>query len=190
MHADYWLLRDRKRCQLARGLERCAKQLPPNRGPSPRARQQPACDSVGGCRQLLNSMNRARTRFSIQRQPGFSLVELIVVIVVLGIVASIGAVLVRDGMLGYLRGREITSADWQGRLALERITRELRDVAAPNYSNIAATSCGTSTFAFSDINATPISYTQSTTTLLRNGQPLADNVTGLSFYCLTSTVQP
>ena len=129
-------------------------------------------------------MNRTRTRLSILRQLGFSLVELIVVIVVLGIVASMGAVVVRDGMLGYLRGREITSADWQGRLALERITRELRDAAA-----IAAGSCDSSTFAFSDIDAVPISYTQSTTTLLRNGQPLADNVTGLRFYCLQNDGQ-
>jgi len=135
-------------------------------------------------------MDAARTRFPALREIGFSLVEVIVVIVVLGIVASMGAVVVRDGILGYLRGREITGADWQGRLALERITRELRTIASPNYSNIAATSCGGSTFAFSDATATPISYTQSTTTLLRNGQPLADNVTGLRFYCLTSTVQP
>jgi prepilin-type N-terminal cleavage/methylation domain-containing protein len=130
-------------------------------------------------------MNRARARVSILRQIGFTLVELIVVTVVLGIVASMGAMVVRDGMLGYLRGREITSADWHGRLALERITRELRDIASPNYSGIAATSCGTSTFTFSDIDGTPISYTQNATyTLLRNGQPLADNVTALRFYCL------
>lgn len=134
-------------------------------------------------------MKRARTRLSILRQLGFSLIELIVVTVVLGIVASMGAVVVRDGMLGYLRGREITSADWQGRLALERMTRELRAVAAPNFSNVAATSCDSSTFTFSDIDAAPISYTQSTTTLLRNGQPLADNVTGLRFYCLQSDGQ-
>lgn len=129
-------------------------------------------------------MNRTRTRLSILRQFGFSLVELIVVVVVLGIVGSMGAIVIRDGMLGYLRGREITSADWQGRLALERITRELRDIAA-----IAAGSCDAPAFAYSDIDATPISYTQSITTLLRNGQPLADNVTGLRFYCLQSDGQ-
>ncbi len=136
-------------------------------------------------------MNHARVRSSILRQRGFSLVELIVVIVVLGIVASMGAIVVRDGMLGYLRGREITGADWQGRLALERITRELRDVAAPNFSNIAATACDATTFTFSDVTSTPISYTQNTTTLLRNGQPLADNlaVNGLRFYCLQSDGQ-
>jgi prepilin-type N-terminal cleavage/methylation domain-containing protein len=134
-------------------------------------------------------MNRPRTRFSILRQLGFSLIELIVVVVVLGIVASMGAVVVRDGMLGYLNGREITSADWQARLALERIARDLRNVAAPGSSNIAAGACGTSTFTFSDITATPISYTLATvvqgySSVLRNGQPLADNVTGLQFYCL------
>jgi MSHA biogenesis protein MshO len=133
---------------------------------------------------------RVRSRFPTLREIGFSLVELIVVIVVLGIVASMGATVVRDGILGYLSGREITNADWQGRLALERMTRELRNIASPNISNIAATSCGNSTFAFSDITGTQISYTQSTTTLMRNGQPLADNVTGLRFYCLDSTVQP
>ena len=134
-------------------------------------------------------MNRPCARFPIPRQPGFSLVELIVVIVVLGIVAGMGAMVMRDGILGYMRGREITTSDWQGRLALERMTRELRDMAAPNYSNIAATSCNSATFAFSDIDAVPISYTQSTTTLLRNGLQLADNVTGLRFYCLQSDGQ-
>jgi prepilin-type N-terminal cleavage/methylation domain-containing protein len=134
-------------------------------------------------------MNRAHTRVLISRQPGFSLVELIVVIVVLGIVASMGAIVVRDGMLGYLRGREITSADWQGRLALERITRELRDVAAPGSANIDASSCGSSGFSFVDITANQISYTLASSALLRNGQPIADNVTALGFYCLQSNVQ-
>src|SRR5512140_4023468 len=104
-------------------------------------------------------MNCASTRLLILRQLGFSLVELIVVIVVLGIVASMGAVVVRDGMFGYLRGREITSADWQGRLALERIARELRDIAPPagGVANITNASCGNATFAFSDIYAAQIS---------------------------------
>lgn len=125
------------------------------------------------------------------RRLGFSLIELIVVIAVLGIVASMGAVVVRDGILGYLRGREINNADWQGRLALERITRELRAIAAPNYSNIAASSCGSSTFGFSDVTATPINYTLPSggTTLLRNGYSLVENIGGLRFYCLQSDGQ-
>ncbi len=134
-------------------------------------------------------MKRVRTRFSILRQLGFSLVELIVVIVVLGIVGSMGAIVVRDGMLGYLRGREVTSADWQGRLALERIARELRNVAAPGSASIDPGSCGSSGFSFVDITANQISYTLASGSLQRNGQPLADNVTALAFYCLQSNVQ-
>lgn len=138
-------------------------------------------------------MSRASARIPILRQPGFTLVELIVVIVVLGVVASMGAVVIRDGMLGYLRGREMTSADWQGRLALERIARELRDIAPSSggVDHIGAGSCGSTGFAFSDIYAASISYTLApgTGTLLRNGQPLADNVSGLRFYCLQSDGQ-
>lgn len=136
-------------------------------------------------------MKRTRERLSILGQPGFSLIELIVVMVVLGIVASMGAIVVRDGLLGWLRGREINSADWQGRLALERITRELRTIAPPSGGvvNIANGSCGGATFAFSDINAAQISYTLNVPTLMRNGQPLAENVTGLRFYCLQSDGQ-
>jgi prepilin-type N-terminal cleavage/methylation domain-containing protein len=128
-------------------------------------------------------------RSSISREPGFSLIELIVVMVVLGIVASMGAIVVRDGMLGYLRGREITSADWQGRLALERITRELRNVAAPGSANIDAASCASSGFSFVDVTANRINYTLAGGTLSRNGQPLADSVTGLRFYCLQNDGQ-
>ena len=129
-----------------------------------------------------------RSRLAILRQLGFSLIELTVVTVVLGIVASLGATVMRDGLTGYLRGREISSADWQGRLALERITRDLRNIADPG-SIISG--CATATFDFSDVNAARISYTLSTNTLLRNGsQPLASSVTGLRFYCLTSDVQP
>jgi prepilin-type N-terminal cleavage/methylation domain-containing protein len=140
-------------------------------------------------------MNCPRAYPSILRQPGFSLVELIVVIVVLGIIASMGAIVVRDGMLGYLRGREIAGADWQGRLALERITRELRDVAAPGSASIDPSSCGSQSFSFVDITTNQIRYSLVSNTLLRYsqplavGQPLADNVSGLNFYCLQSDGQ-
>jgi prepilin-type N-terminal cleavage/methylation domain-containing protein len=134
-------------------------------------------------------MKRARANLLILRQLGFTLIELIVVIVVLGIVASMGAVVVRDGMLGYLSGRETTSADWQARLALERIARELRNVAAPGSASIDPASCGSPGFSFVDITANQISYTLAGGSLQRNGQPLADTVTGLRFYCLQNDGQ-
>lgn len=121
------------------------------------------------------------------RELGFSLMELIVVMVVLGIVASIGSTVLREGFVGYLRGKEISGADWQGRIAFERMARDLRAIASP--TDILAAGCSSSTFTFSDVSETQFSYTLAAGSLNRSGQSLADSVTGLRFTCLLSDGQ-
>ena len=59
---------------------------------------------------------------------GFSLIELVLVIVLLGIIATVGAQLMGSGFQLYFTGRDSLSVDAQARLALERLTRELRAV--------------------------------------------------------------
>ena len=108
---------------------------------------------------------------------GFSLVELVTTIVILGIVASSGALIMSRGFNVYFAGRDITRADWNGRLALERMTRDLRDVRSASASDI--TTMTANTIAYNDIFGNAVSYTLNGTTLQRNGTPLANNISAL-----------
>lgn len=78
-----------------------------------------------------------RTRRSSCRQRGFTLVEAIVTIVVLGIVAGIVALFIRAPVLGFTESSERAAASDEADLALRRIARDLR-LALPNSVRVAA----------------------------------------------------
>ena len=127
---------------------------------------------------------------------GFSLVELVVVIVLLSIVAAVAAPMVGNGFKAYFTGRDLVETDWQGRVALERMTRELRTLRAP--ADITMTSASDLTFL--DIDGNSVRYFLSNCVLTiceltRNTQPLATGISGLAFSYLlrdgkTTTVTP
>lgn len=118
---------------------------------------------------------------------GFTLMEMVVVIVILGIIASVGAIVMRDGFLGFRRGQEIVRADWQGRIALERMERELRTVRSATAADLVTGVAGQVTFT--NTSGTVIVYRRNAATsqLERSQdggttfQPLADFVSSLSF---------
>ena len=77
----------------------------------------------------------------IRRSPafrfaGFTLIEVVITLIVMGVLATIGATLLSRGFLSYFAGREIARDDTQGRLALERMARELRTVRSTADLNI------------------------------------------------------
>jgi len=122
---------------------------------------------------------------------GFTLVEMVIVIVITGIVAAIGALIVNRGFGSYFTQKDITGVDQQGRLALERMTRELRIVRAR--ADLPAV-LSSSSITFTDTDGNNITYCLGTapacgggTSLLRNSQVLADNVTAFNLSYLTST---
>lgn len=122
---------------------------------------------------------------------GFSLIELIMVIVVFGIVSAVAALIMDNGFRAYFAGRDITEADWQARVAAERMTRELRAIRAP--ADLVITSA--SDISFADAEGQVIRYCQATIgtcpgaagELMRNSQPLAAGIAGLGFSFLTRT---
>jgi prepilin-type N-terminal cleavage/methylation domain-containing protein len=118
------------------------------------------------------------------RSGGFTLIEVVITLIIIGALATIGATLMSRGFLSYFVGREIARDDAQGRLALERMARELRTVRGTADLNIGVANQITIT----DFDQNVIVYRRNagTSQLERsqdNGatfQPLADNVSILT----------
>lgn len=118
----------------------------------------------------------------MRRGAGFSLVELIVVIVLVGILAALGSQMLGHTVQSFAFSRDVTKGDWQARVALERLTRDLRMARAPTELVIVPATAIT----FSDTDGNNVSYSLSGSSLMRNTQPLADGISGLAFTYLRS----
>lgn len=108
---------------------------------------------------------------------GFSLVELVIVIVILSIIAAIGSKVIQAGFNSYFTNQNVTTANVQARLALERMTR---DIHAIN-SSASITTASASQLVFTDVNGNAITYQLTGTQLMRNTQVLADGINTLTF---------
>ena len=122
---------------------------------------------------------------------GFTLVEVVAAIVLFGIVAAMTARVLSQGFQSFIMGRNLAETDWQARVALERMTRELRIIRAP--ADIIMTSG--SDLTFTDLDGNAIRFCMGAVgtcpgaagDLTRNTQALATGVSGLAFSYLTRT---
>jgi hypothetical protein len=105
------------------------------------------------------------------------MIELIMTIVIGGIIAIIVGPILMQGINGYLRSQDMTEMDAQGKLAMERMVREIREIANPA-SDISTMTANQLTFTLS---GSSISYTLSGNQLRRNSDPLASDVSSLTF---------
>jgi len=108
---------------------------------------------------------------------GFTLIELIMVIVICCILANIGSYVLIAGFNAYTTNQNIMTANNQARMALERMTRDIHSVN----SSASITTATSSQFSFVNISGTSITYQLTGTKLMRTAQVLADNVSSLSF---------
>jgi prepilin-type N-terminal cleavage/methylation domain-containing protein len=111
----------------------------------------------------------------MKKKFGFTLIELVVVMVLIGIIAIVVSKILFQGFNAYLTTQNVTDADWQGRLALERMRLDIMGIRSP--SDISTASANQ--LVFTDSNGNSITYTLSGSTLTRSGDILADGINSL-----------
>jgi type II secretory pathway pseudopilin PulG len=112
-------------------------------------------------------------------QKGTTLIELVLSIVVLGIIAYIVTDTFVYSSRSILAGNSARNATQGGRLAIDRMSREIRNIRD---NNCVSTATGT-TFSFVDAVNNSITYTWAGVgnPLMRSGNVLVDNVSNLTF---------
>jgi len=118
---------------------------------------------------------------------GFTLIELLMTLIIVGVLGAMGASLMGSGIRTYFVGRELAQDASEGTLAVERMTRDLRNAQS-------VTTMGAAALTFVDINGATVSYavTGGSLTRAENGgpaQPLAANVSSLAFTYLKNDGQ-
>lgn len=108
---------------------------------------------------------------------GFTIIEFVIVIAIFGIIATIAGPLIYQLSRLTLQQYEISNVSGQARIALERMSKDLREIRSTSTSDLQIAS---NQITFVDINGNTITYQLSGSTLLRNSQPLADSVTAFN----------
>ena len=115
----------------------------------------------------------ARTR----RTRGLTLIELVMVMVTVGLLVAVSSMYIREviGLWNFASFRnEVVS---QGRIAMMRMVREIRQVN----NDTALLVAGGSRFKFNDTENNTIDYNFSNGNFTRNGYRMADGVSSLAF---------
>jgi prepilin-type N-terminal cleavage/methylation domain-containing protein len=69
-----------------------------------------------------------KKNYAIGQEKGFTLVELIVTLVLVGIIGTFTTLFMYTGLNGYLRAKDTAEGALKAQIALDRISLELRDV--------------------------------------------------------------
>jgi prepilin-type N-terminal cleavage/methylation domain-containing protein len=115
---------------------------------------------------------------------GFTLVEMILVIVIVGIILSIGAIFLTTGLKGNFATEDSVYTSYNARTALLRMGDDLKEARAATASDLSPSA---NSITFTTISGNTITYSLSGTNLMRNSQILASHTSALSFVYLTAT---
>jgi type II secretory pathway pseudopilin PulG len=133
-------------------------------------------------------MNRRARNRSTRLMAGFTLVEFVAVIVLTSIVFALGGLVLGRAFDSYALARDTAEVGWQGRVALERMVREMREIRTASSADIIAWT--SSTIDFYDLGGNRVRFYQNGSQLARSTdggitfQPLAGNLpaNALNFY--------
>lgn len=113
-----------------------------------------------------------------QNNKGFTLFEVVIVIVILSVVISIGGVLLGVGFKGGFASKNSIYSASIGRVALKRMAADINNVHNASASGL---TLGTNSFTFVLSDGNSVSYYLSGTDLMRNSKVLANDISALSF---------
>jgi prepilin-type N-terminal cleavage/methylation domain-containing protein len=157
------------------------------------------------CRWLNEMQNRKTARdrggrtqnfnVRLRNSTGFTLIEAIITIVIVGIISGIAAMIILEAMSAYSKETNLSGAHYQTRLAMERMSREIRTIRQPGEIGTAAigiiTGNPTNSLIFTDLAGATIRFWLNGQTLNRTvggvDSPLAVGVTTLQFRHYDST---
>ena len=107
---------------------------------------------------------------------GFTLSELIITIVIMGVIGVVIGKTLFQAYQTFLTSQHVTEIDWQGFFALERMTNDLHTIR----SAADITTIQPSQLAFVDVNGNTIQYQLSNNLLMRNSQTVASGIQSLN----------
>jgi len=148
-------------------------------------------------RDTVNASPETRARAMpwrpVIRYTGFTLVEFIVVIILAGIIFGFGSTLIGKVFSSYAVKQDVTDADWQAKLALERMARELRMARTATAADLDIALLTQIRFVDTDGNGVCFYRDAATSRLMRSAdgpttacgttspRVLADNISALGF---------
>jgi prepilin-type N-terminal cleavage/methylation domain-containing protein len=89
------------------------------------------------------------TKLAAKAVRGFTLIEMIIVITIIAVISVMAGQVVASGLKMMLTAQQVVDADWQAKLALESMVREIRNIR----SRADMTTTSSTTLAFNDINS-------------------------------------
>ncbi len=117
----------------------------------------------------------------MRRRQGFSLIELVIVIMVIGVITGVVGFTLLGAVDAWVFKFNRSDLLWDGKLAMNRMVREIRQVKRA----ASVTTADASQFRFTDVNDVDITYSLSSTTLNRTADStanvLAEDVSSLAF---------
>jgi prepilin-type N-terminal cleavage/methylation domain-containing protein len=123
-------------------------------------------------------------KYNIKNQKGFSLIEMMVVVVILGLIVLALVTFFTGGAKSWVAGQSQLKAQREARQAIDRMVREIREGKNIINDLVDISDADTIVVFIPDLGSKPAhkaTYDLSSTTIQRNSNPLIDNVQSLVF---------
>jgi prepilin-type N-terminal cleavage/methylation domain-containing protein len=107
-----------------------------------------------------------------KNEAGFSIIEIVIVILIIGILAAISSRVLLEGSTTYYKAQDVMVGYWQGKIAMQRFARDMGKVRSKNNISTATAT----NLVFTDVEGNNVNYQLSGSSLTINGKTLADGI--------------